>query len=207
MIKKKNFFYLCQQLFTKEPSSIPRLVFCYLLVLFLCSCEHTLHNQFFFCRLHCSIVIFLFFFFSLVLCIFFFCVQFSQAGSVVYAWVHVSDECRTLNIICICSAVRQSWRCHNCQFCRRVSWRYGDKSTVSLTAEIKISFLARLLFGARASCQGSFRGCFPCKHRRTTSLCRHTTRRDPPRRLLLSSALGLSEMVQAHPYDTGDCIS
>ena len=32
-----------------------------------------------------------------MLFIFFFCVQFSQAGSVVYVSVHLNDECRTLN--------------------------------------------------------------------------------------------------------------
>ena len=67
--------------------------------------------------------------------------------------MNVSDECRTLNIICI-YVVRsgKADAVNDCQFCRRVSWRNGDKSTVSLRAEIRISFLARLLFGVRAFC-------------------------------------------------------
>ena len=71
-----------------------------------------------------------------------------------YVWVHASDECRTLNIICI-YVVRsgKADAVNNCQFRRRESaGEMVTKFTASLTAEIRISFLARLLFGARAFC-------------------------------------------------------
>ena len=73
-----------------------------------------------------------------------------------YVWVpvRVSDECRTLNIICI-YVVRsgKADAVNNCQFRRRESaGEMVTKFTASLTAEIRISFLARLLFRARAFC-------------------------------------------------------
>ena len=182
IVNQKN-LYLGQQLFTKEPSSNTQLFFFHVLVLFLCTGEHTLHKPCVLTLLNCLFLLFIFVLFLCLVCAFhiFLGCTFSQRGSVVYINVHLNKECRTLNII---RRLRPSSLAAN--GVELAAGKILTKFIARLTAEIEIFFFTRLIFGARAfSARKIFVVAFHAniKHRRTTSLCRRIIRRDPSRRL------------------------